>query len=54
MLGFYLHNREPKENLRSWFSRHDETQLRALLAGETVAPVERDQPTGRVPHGAAE
>ena len=54
LLGSYLDRREPNESLRDWFARHEETQLRALLAGETVAPVERDKPTGPVPHGAAE
>jgi sulfite reductase (ferredoxin) len=53
LLGHYLQHREPEENLRAWFSRHEDTTLRALLAGETVAPVERDQPTGRVPQGVA-
>lgn len=54
MLGFYLNDRQPNEDLRRWFARHDETHLRVLLAGETVAPVERDKPTGRPPHGAAQ
>ncbi len=53
MLGHYLSNRKPQEDLRQWFSRHEDAQLRALLAGENVAPIERDKPTGRVPHGAA-
>jgi sulfite reductase (ferredoxin) len=54
LLGYYLNDREQHEELRAWFARHDEAQLRALLAGETIAPVERDKPIGRVPHGAAE
>ena len=54
LLGYYLNHREQQEELRAWFARHDEAQLRALLAGETIAPVERDKPIGRVPHGAAE
>jgi len=54
LLGHYLNHREQQEELRTWFARHDEAQLRALLAGETIAPVERDKPAGRVPHGAAE
>ncbi len=54
LLGFYLNDRRQNEELRAWFARHDEAQLRALLAGETIAPVERDKPIGRVPHGAAE
>ncbi len=53
LLGHYLQQREPEENLRAWFSRHEDSTLRALLAGESVAPVERDLPTGRVPQGVA-
>jgi sulfite reductase (ferredoxin) len=40
---------ESKENLRAWFSRHSNDELRAYLAGEALAAVERDTPTGRVP-----
>ncbi len=54
LLGFYVSDRTPNEDLRRWFARYDDAQLRALLAGEPVAPVERDKPLGRVPHGAAE
>ena len=54
MLSFYLNHREPGEDLRCWTTRQDDAQLRALLAGELVAPVERDKPIGRVPHGAGE
>ena len=53
LLSHYVQHREPQENLRAWFSRHEDSTLRALLAGETVAPVERDLPTGRVPQGVA-
>ncbi len=54
LLRQYLANRQPDENLRAWFLRHSNDELRAHLAGEILAPVERDLPTGRVPHGAAE
>jgi sulfite reductase (ferredoxin) len=54
LLGSYLQQREQNENLRAWFARHEETQLRALLAGEALPPVERDKPTGHVPHGVSE
>jgi hypothetical protein len=40
---------ESKENLRAWFSRHSNDELRAYLAGEALAAVERDTPTGRAP-----
>jgi sulfite reductase (ferredoxin) len=54
LLRNYLAGREPEENLRAWFGRHSNDELRAQLAGETLAPVERDLPTGRVPHGVAD
>jgi sulfite reductase (ferredoxin) len=54
LLRQYLSSRNPGENLRAWFSRHSDDQLRAHLAGEALAPVERDIPAGRVPHGVAD
>jgi sulfite reductase (ferredoxin) len=54
LLRGYLAEREPDENLRSWFARHTNDELRAQLAGEVLEPVERDLPTGRVPHAVAE
>jgi sulfite reductase (ferredoxin) len=54
LLRGYLGKREPEENLRSWFARHTNDELRAQLAGEVLEPVERDLPTGRVPHAVAE
>jgi sulfite reductase (ferredoxin) len=54
LLRQYLADREPEENLRAWFSRHSNDELRALLAGEVLAAVERDVPAGRVPHGVAD
>jgi sulfite reductase (ferredoxin) len=39
------------ENLRQFFARHSNEQIRALLAGEAVAAVERDASTGPVPVG---
>jgi len=44
LLGSYLEQREPGENLRRFFARHNNTQLRELLAGEVVAEVVRDLP----------
>lgn len=54
LLREYLGSRSQQENLRAWFARHSNDELRAYLAGEPVTPVERDLPTGRVPHAVAE
>ena len=54
LLRHYLATRAPEENLRAWFLRHTNEELRAHLAGEAVAAVERDLPTAPVPHGVAE
>jgi len=54
LLRQYLADRTTDENLRAWFGRHSNDELRAHLAGEALAPVERDLPTGRVPHGVAD
>jgi sulfite reductase (ferredoxin) len=54
LLRTYVGSRKPEENLRSYFARHSNDELRAQLAGEELVAVERDQPAGRVPHGAAE
>ena len=50
LLRKYLAERAFNENLRAWFSRHSDDELRACLAGEVLAPVERDLPAGPVPH----
>ncbi len=49
LLRGYLKERTEGENLRAFFARHSVEELRVQLAGEVVAPVERDLPTGRVP-----
>ena len=54
LLRQYLDGRASQESLRSWFARHSNEELRAQLAGEILEPVERDLPTGRVPHAVAE
>jgi sulfite reductase (ferredoxin) len=54
LLQQYLSLRTPGENLRAWFARHSNDELRAQLAGEALAAVERDVPTAPVPHGVAE
>ena len=49
LLRRYLAERDEHENLRAWFARNSDAELRATLAGEELAPVERDLPEGRVP-----
>jgi sulfite reductase (ferredoxin) len=44
LLGQYLAEREPGENLRRFFARHSDTELREFLAGEVVTAVARDLP----------
>ena len=45
LLGQYQALREPGENLRRFFARHNDTQLREFLAGEFVPAVARDLPS---------
>jgi sulfite reductase (ferredoxin) len=47
LLSRYLSDREGGENLRSFFARHSNDQIREFLAGESVAPVARDLPTSQ-------
>jgi len=54
LLRHYLASRAPEENLRAWFLRHSNDELRSHLAGEALPAVERDLPTGSVPHSVAE
>jgi len=54
LLRGYLAGRAYNENLRAWFARHSNDELRAQLAGEVLEAVERDMPTAPVPHGVAE
>lgn len=51
LLRTYVATRDGEENLRAWFSRHSDLELREFLAGTQFAPVERDLPAQRVPHG---
>ena len=51
LLRTYLATRETNENLRAWFARHSDLELREFLAGMQFAPVERDLPSRAVPHG---
>jgi sulfite reductase (ferredoxin) len=50
VLRRYRATREPGENLRRFFARHSDVELRQFLAGEQVEPVERDQPAAPTPH----
>jgi len=45
LLGRYLAEREPGENLRRFFARHSATELREFLAGEAIPAVARDLPS---------
>ena len=51
LLRSYLATRDSNENLRAWFARHSDLELREFLAGAQFAPVERDLPSRSVPHG---
>ena len=52
LLRRYLADRTEGENLRAYFARHSEAEIRDQLAGTSVAPVERDASPGRVPVAA--
>jgi sulfite reductase (ferredoxin) len=47
LLRRYLAEREEGENLRRYFARHSNTELREFLAGELVEAVARDLPEAR-------
>jgi sulfite reductase (ferredoxin) len=51
LLKRYLDDRTQGENLRQFFARHTDSELREFLAGDVVAAVMRDASPGRVPHG---
>ena len=51
LLRRYLEDREPEDNLRKFFARHDNEQLREILAGGWVPAEARDPALGHVPHG---
>ena len=54
LLKTYLATRDTNENLRAYFARHSDDELRSQLAGAIVAPVARDLPVGPVPHGVGD
>ena len=54
LLTSYIAQRHDSENLRAYFSRHSNAELRAQLAGEEIIAVSRDLSPGPVPHGVAD
>lgn len=50
LLRQYLIARSPEENLRRFFARHTEAELRSFLAGQEAEPVLRDPAQGRPSH----
>ena len=51
LLREYVERRVPGENLRQFFARHADAELRSFLAGEEVKAVARDPSPGPPPHG---
>ena len=51
LLSEFDSHREPDENLRRFLARHSNEEIRSILAGSYVAPVERDLALGPVPQG---
>src|SRR3981081_4728692 len=51
LLEAFSAGRQQNENLRQFFNRHSNDELRGFLAGTFVAPVERDLALGPVPMG---
>jgi sulfite reductase (ferredoxin) len=51
LLRRYLDDRLDKENLRQFFARHTDVELREFLAGEWIPAVLRDASAGKMPHG---
>lgn len=54
LLRSFLAQRHGNENLRAYFSRFSDDDLRAQLAGYAVEAASRDPSPGPVPHGVAE
>jgi len=51
LLAGFSERGESGENLRQFLARHSNEDLRAMLAGDLVAPVDRDVALGSVPQG---
>ncbi|MGH9740538.1 MAG: nitrite reductase, partial [Candidatus Acidiferrales bacterium] len=54
LLNAYVAAREPQENLRAYFARFSDEELRAQLAGTQVTAVVRDPAPGPVPEAVSE
>jgi sulfite reductase (ferredoxin) len=54
LLRAYLANRSAGENLRAYFSRFSDSELRSQLAGYAVESIPRDLSPGPVPHGVGD
>ena len=53
LLRTYLSTRNPDENLRSFFARHSDSELRTCLAGAEAIPVSRDPSPRHIPDQVA-
>lgn len=51
LLSAFSERSERNENLRRFLARHSNEEIRSILAGSFVAPVERDLALGAVPQG---
>ena len=51
LLAGFAERRESGENLRRFLARHSNEDIRAILAGSYIPPVERDLSLGQVPQG---
>jgi sulfite reductase (ferredoxin) len=51
LLNSFSELRQPGENLRQFFARHESNEIRAFLAGAPLPAVARDLPADRPPHG---
>jgi sulfite reductase (ferredoxin) len=51
LLAGFEARRESGENLRRFLARHSSENIREILAGSYIAPVERDMALGQVPQG---
>ena len=51
LLRNFEEDRGPGENLRQFFARHTNDEIRMLLAGHIAEAVARDVSAGPVPHG---
>jgi sulfite reductase (ferredoxin) len=51
LLRHYMETRFSGENLRQFFSRHNDAELRSLLAGGEIEAVIREAAQGRLPQG---